>query len=241
MGSRFEPGDSLDFFPTPPWATRALMEHAFPALRIDPQEFGFVSEPACGEGHMAEVLREYCSTVLASDVFGYGYGDVRDFLRVEAPARPDWIITNPPFGENTIRSCCGRSVSRASALPCSTDRSGQSRELSAGRRYSAIRPPTLAAFFVERVNLCKGRWEPDGDTATAYCWLVWLHGVAPRAPMWIPPGCRKALNRPGDVARFTAHPVQRRAGDKRVVDSAHAIAARDGASRSHDNRSATPQ
>jgi hypothetical protein len=54
------------------------------------------------------------------------------------------------------------------------------------------------------VNLCKGRWDPDGGTATAYCWLVWIKGVSPRPPFWIPPGCRKALTLPTDRERFAA-------------------------------------
>jgi len=77
-------------------------------------------------------------------------------------------------------------------------------------RYETIfrdHPPTLIAFFAERVNLCKGRWEPDGTTATAYIWLVWIKGAAPRPPFWIPPGQREALTQPDDAERFTAHPV----------------------------------
>lgn len=30
MARRVEPADSLDFFPTPPWATRAFCEHVMP-------------------------------------------------------------------------------------------------------------------------------------------------------------------------------------------------------------------
>jgi len=30
MAQRFEAKDSLDDFPTPPWATRALLEHVIP-------------------------------------------------------------------------------------------------------------------------------------------------------------------------------------------------------------------
>ena len=52
-----------------------------------------------------------------------------------------------------------------------------------------------------------GRWEPDGGTATAYIWLVWIKGHAPLAPFWIPPGQRAACSRPDDVERFTASPV----------------------------------
>jgi hypothetical protein len=35
MAQRREPPDALDYFPTPPWATRALFEHVLPALGID--------------------------------------------------------------------------------------------------------------------------------------------------------------------------------------------------------------
>src|SRR5258707_1348860 len=72
-------------------------------------------------------------------------------------------------------------------------------------RYELIfrdRPPTLCAFFVERVNLRRGHYDHKGSTATAYCWLVWIHGDAPRAPFWIPPGCRKELTRSEDAERF---------------------------------------
>ena len=81
-------------------------------------------------------------------------------------------------------------------------------------RYESIFrdcPPTLVAFFVERVCLCKGRWDPDGSTATAYAWFTWIHGEAPRPPFWIPPGCRERLTLPDDVIRFTTHPVTRKA------------------------------
>lgn len=68
MASRREPPGSLDFFPTPPWATRALMQHvlaAEPYLRT-------CWEPAAGRGHMADVLAEYFDTVHRSDVYDYG-------------------------------------------------------------------------------------------------------------------------------------------------------------------------
>jgi hypothetical protein len=79
MSSRGQPAKSLDFSPTPPWATRALMEHVMPVLGV--REFHSGWEPACGEGHMAEVLREFFEEVIATDVFDYGYGDaVHDFL-----------------------------------------------------------------------------------------------------------------------------------------------------------------
>jgi hypothetical protein len=48
---------------------------------------------------MAAVIAEFVgATVIASDIFDYGFGRTpRDFLHDPPPARPAWIITNPPF------------------------------------------------------------------------------------------------------------------------------------------------
>jgi hypothetical protein len=210
MGSRQEPDDSLDFFPTPPWATRALIERVFPHLDArDDCPRAIAWEPACGEGHMAEVLREYFSDVHATDIRDYGYGEhIIDFLNCRAQDDSDWIITNPPFGDNSEKF-----VLRALDLA----RVGVAmfvrlQWLETNGRYERIfrdNPPTLIAFFAERVNLCKGRWEPEGSTATAYIWLVWIKGAKPQAPFWIPPRCREALTRPDDAERFTQKPVQK--------------------------------
>ena len=74
MNRRLDPVDSLDFFPTPPWATRALFKHVL----LDAH--GTAWEPAAGAGHMAEVMRECFAQVHASDVFDYGVGyDIAPF------------------------------------------------------------------------------------------------------------------------------------------------------------------
>jgi hypothetical protein len=212
MGSRQEPDDSLDYFPTPPWATRALIEFALPELGFVGRELGSVWEPACGEGHIAAVLKEYTGTVYATDVFDYGtehQGRLCDFLDPSnyaphvKPGRYDWIITNPPFDEKAIQF-----VLRALDLAeIGVAMFVRLQWIEGVERYETLfkpHPPTLFAPFVERVNLCKGRWDPDGGTATAYCWLVWIKGVSPRPPFWIPPGCRKALTLPTDRERFAA-------------------------------------
>lgn len=210
MGSRVEPTDSLDFFPTAPWATRALIEHVIAKLeRRGHCKWQTAWEPACGEGHIAEVLREYFKAVCATDIHDYGYGSrlKSDFLSEETFGNPDWIITNPPFGDKTeafvlkALKLAGTGVAMFVRLQW----------LETIGRYETVfrdRPPTIIAFFAERVNLCKGRWEPDGSTATAYIWLVWIKGAEPRAPFWIPPGCREALTHADDAERFTAHPVR---------------------------------
>ena len=95
MSQRIESRDSLDNFPTPPWATRALIEHVLPG-KTTLQEMSCL-EPACGAGHMAKVLHEYFGKVRCADVADYGYGEVQDFLSPHIVNGMDWIITNPPF------------------------------------------------------------------------------------------------------------------------------------------------
>lgn len=216
MGSRQEPDDSFDYFPTPPWATRALCEHVLPAAGFPSMRLGIAWEPACGEGHIAEPLAEYADKVIATDVFDYGYGSIQDFLEVGiGPPKCDWLVTNPPFGDRAIEFVL-RSLSMLDHGVISTGVAMFFRSqwaVEGVERYEEIfrdRPPTLCAFFVERVNLCKGRWDPEGSTATAYCWLVWVKDAKPLPTFWIPPGCRQALTHPDDAARFTAHPVIRK-------------------------------
>ncbi|WP_165644338.1 hypothetical protein [Oharaeibacter diazotrophicus] len=51
----------------------------------------------------------------------------------------------------------------------------------------------------------RGRWEPEGNTATSYAWVVWRKRVFAAGDTrltWIPVGCREALTMPGDVERF---------------------------------------
>jgi hypothetical protein len=225
MGSRQEPDDSLDWFATPPWATRALVELVLPQADIFWERepgLGKIWEPACGDGIMSEVLAEYSGRVFGSDIHDYCGNNIRDFLTVNAiPGEFDWIITNPPFrGDGIVPvvqadralEFTHRALDLAGVGVAIFVRSQWAVE--GIERYETLfrdRPPTLFAPFVERVNLCKGAWNPDGKTATAYCWLVWLkleHGngalQAPRPPYWIPPGCRVALHRPDDIARFAA-------------------------------------
>lgn len=198
MAQRHEPRDSPDDFPTPPWATRALIEHV-----IGPDAVRGLDclEPACGRGYMSLPLGEYFETVASSDAYVYGFGPVRDFLEYPFEAQShDWVITNPPF------RLAEEFVDRAMVVA----RHGvailaRTVFLESVGRYEGIfrnRPPSKFAQFTERVAMVKGRLDPKASTATGYAWFVWEKGATtePRL-MWVPP-CRRALERPGDyVAR----------------------------------------
>lgn len=194
MAQRHEAKDSRDDFPTPPWATRALIEHV-----IGPENIARAAclEPACGNGHMAKVLNEYFANMTCSDIHPYGYGEVRDFLNdTSAFDVVDWVITNPPFrlAEEFFLKAMAHSRKGVALLTRTTFIE------SVGRfnRIFNVTPPSKVAQFVERVPMVKGRLDAKASTATSYAWIIWEKGVAEHSRMvWIPP-CRKSLERPFD-------------------------------------------
>jgi hypothetical protein len=193
MAQRVEPKESLDDFPTPPWATRALMEHVLSDSTRNMSCF----EPACGQGHMAKVLSEYFRRVDASDIADYGFGRTADFLAThKTVGQYDWIITNPPF--NLAEKFVNLSLDVVTQGVAILVRTVFIESVGRYERLFRERPPAFFAQFVERVPMVKGRLDPKASTATGYSWLVWAknHRGAPRL-VWIPP-CRRRLERPGD-------------------------------------------
>ena len=194
MAQRSEANDSLDDFPTPPWATRGLFEHV-----LDKQSLSNLTclEPACGAGHMAKVLAEYFCEVRSSDVHDYGYGVVRDYLAFPYETGScDWVITNPPF--RLAEAFVHRSLNVARKGVAVLVRTVFLE--SVGRYENLFRdtPPTKFAQFTERVPMVKGRLDSKASTATGYAWLVWdKQSASVPQLVWVPP-CRKTLEREGD-------------------------------------------
>jgi hypothetical protein len=198
MAQRSEPHDSLDFFPTPPWATRALFEHVLYAKTFKDQHLW---DPACGDGAMVRVLFEYSRHALGSDVHNYGEGfRSHDFLLPFVPWegwRPDWIITNPPF--RLAEQFVWHGLEIAERGVAVLVRSVFIESIGRYKNLFKTRQPAVMAQFVERVPMVKGRLDKAAVTATSYCWLVWTRRQRAIATelIWIPP-CRGQLERPGD-------------------------------------------
>lgn len=205
MQRRAEPHSSLDDFPTPPWATRALLEF------LGKQGFtagGKAREPAANRGHMVRPLAEWFDTVDASDVHDYGAGfPVQDYLFGPDPELVDWTITNPPF--RLAEDFIARAM-RTSREGCAFIlRSAFLESVGRFERLFSQRPPTFVLQFSERVVMHKGRLAPEGSSATAYAWLIWLNPRAGHASgatelFWAPP-CRARLERPGDYPEAPVH------------------------------------
>lgn len=81
--------EANDYYATPPSAVEMLLKL---------EDFSkTIMEPACGQGHIAEILKSHGYTVCATDLIdrGYGVGNV-DFFSINDPTDMD-IITNPPY------------------------------------------------------------------------------------------------------------------------------------------------
>lgn len=194
MAQRSEAADSLDDFPTPPWATRAFCEHILGGMSLDRLS---VWEPACGRGDMAQVLGEYFEDVKSSDVFDYGYGACRDFLK--GPIEPksvDWVITNPPF--KAAEQFYERAAVVARKGIALLTRTVFIESVGRYERMFLPHPPTAVAQYVERVPMVKGRLDQKASTATGYAWLIWEIGTnGPTVLKWVPPS-RKRLEQKSD-------------------------------------------
>jgi hypothetical protein len=198
ISQRIEDKNSLDDFPTPPWATRALIEHIIGKDRVADCN---VWEPAVNRGFMSRPLQEYFKAVAESDIHDYGQRAVCDFLNADdTRGLFNWIITNPPF--NKAQQFIEKSQRIATDGVAMLVRTSF---LEGCMRYQTMylkNPPDIVAQFSERVPMVKGRIDKKASTATSYCWLVWYIDHLPDVEKttvlrWIPP-CRKQLEREGD-------------------------------------------
>ena len=197
MQQRNVDADPFDYFPTPCWATRALLEKL---SGPDCAPEMTVMEPACGEGYMTRPLLEYFKTVLSMDIQDMGQEVVRDYLTPADETKVDWTITNPPFkvAKEFIEVALNNSTHGVAVFVRIAFLEGQTRYAELFRHL----PPTEVYTFVERVPLCQGWVDPDLSSATCYVWMVWRKADVrksgePYDGHFIAP-CRKRLEREGD-------------------------------------------
>ncbi len=208
MQRRSLPARGLDFFPTPPWATRAFLHEV---LKAEFASFclNSVWEPAAGAGHMAEVLGEIFPRVHRSDVEDYGTGHaVGSFIGqgpdVIASVPVEWIITNPPF--NLAVDFAQRALREAKVGVALLLRTSW---IEGGERYERLfrdRPPRFVAQYCERVPMVAGRYDPAASVATSYAWFVWHEADFRKETrlLWIAPGAKARHLRDSDLKRWAS-------------------------------------
>lgn len=166
IGSRICGGNTAykrnasDYYPTPPEVTQALLNF------LDLPKGTSIWEPACGEGHMVDVMQNNGLQVVGTDLW-MGV----DFLNAELPEEVSWIITNPPFSqaEQFIRKCAQHGRPFALLL--------KSQYWHAAKRVSLF-------FDITPAFVLPLTWRPDflfkkrgaGSPLMDVAWCVWLPG-----------------------------------------------------------------
>ncbi|MGU3391662.1 hypothetical protein [Sphingomonas sp. M1A8_2b] len=175
---RFADLDGPDFFPTPAWATHAL---------IDNEQFsGDIWESACGNGAMSEVLNLTGAPVLSSDLHDRGYGEQDiDFLRGSRCA--DNIVTNPPYNaaEGFVEAGLRKANKKLALLLRLAFLEGANRQ----RTIFTHAPPSRVWVFSERITFYPAGAIPKGSGTTAYAWFVWDKDASSGTDLrWFKPG-----------------------------------------------------
>lgn len=159
-----------DFYPTPPEVTKALLDF----LRL-PKET-LIWEPACGQNHMVDAMREYGYRVIGTDI-----QEGTDFLSADLPKGTSWIVTNPPFSKAAefIERAAQHNIPFALLL--------KSQYWHARRRLGMFReiPPAYILPLTWRPDfLFKERG--NGSPLMDVMWCVWNGGPANRETRYIP-------------------------------------------------------
>lgn len=213
MQQRSEPHDSLDDFPTPPWATRAICRRL---MDYTPRPLGdlMARDPCANRGHMVRPLQEHFAEVYAADCHPYRPDfKVADFLFPEPLKMVDWTFINPPFklAAQFIERALATSRYGVVCIARTSFLEGEKRALNLFRDHR----PSHIYQFAERVVMLRGRLVQSGkpdpfnlddddeprkaSTATSYAALVWHLERDNRTTLfdWIEP-CRSEFEVPGD-------------------------------------------
>lgn len=156
-GGKKENRRELDFYPTPPEVTIALMEFLKSIGYPLPHSCW---EPACGDGAMVNVLKKYIPQVDGTDIKN-GY----DYLKLHY-TRYQSIITNPPFNlsEQFIKKALNEAPLVAMLLKSQYWHAKKRYELFMQHKPACILPLT---------------WRPDfkgenGSPTMEVYWTVWI-------------------------------------------------------------------
>ena len=175
---RFADLDGPEFYPTPRWATFALIEN-------EPFKGG-IWECACGDGAMTAVLEEVNQYVYSSDLYDRGFGEIGvDFL--DANKRHANIITNPPY--NSAEGFVAAGLRNAGGKFALLLRLAF---LESAHRAITIfhqSPPSRVWVLSERITFYPKGAVRAGSGTTAYAWFVWdKDHFGPTELAWFKPG-----------------------------------------------------
>lgn len=162
-----------DFYATDPATIPPLLKVLGPDWEAGNK---LIWEPACGAGHLSQILELYGHQVISTDLIdrGYGVGGI-DFLQpTPYDNLPyDAIITNPPF--KYALEFVEKSL-RIAPVVCMFLRIGF---IESERRDALFtnNPPRYIAVFRKRARTSKNAAFPkDESSATCHAWFIWYRG-----------------------------------------------------------------
>jgi hypothetical protein len=175
---RFADLEGPDFFPTPAWATYALIDNE----KLE----GDIWESACGNGAMSKVLEHTGQRIISTDLFDRGFGEIgEDFLATRRCAAN--IVTNPPYNaaEGFVRSGLSQSTKKFALLLRLAFLEGSNR----ANTIFAKAPPSRVWVFSERITFYPSGAIQKGSGTTAYAWFVWdKNALGSTELKWFKPG-----------------------------------------------------
>lgn len=181
--------DGPDYYPTPEWGTKALLKY---------ETFtGNILEPCCGDGAMAEVLKETNCEIFASDIYDRGYGDVCDFFNIKE--KYDNIITNPPY--NIAENIIEHALAIANVKVCMLVRTAFLESISRYKRFYSKNPPNRVYVFSERLSMYPAGNTITGGGTTSYSWFVWDFTSKNNTTelKWIAPGLKPRIKKKNNI------------------------------------------
>ena len=157
--------EEYDYYATDPIAAKLLLQL---------ESFNNILEPACGQGHLSKVFKEFGLKVKSTDLIYRGYGQQKDFFKYKK-----WngdIITNPPykyareFVEHSLNIVPPKSKV-VMFLKLSFLETKRRKKLF--KKY----PPKTVYVSSSRIICAKnGDFKTFDKSAIAYAWFVWEKG-----------------------------------------------------------------
>ena len=161
-----------DFYSTNPAAIDALFEVESFTTNI--------FEPAAGNGHLSERLKEHHCNVYSSDLIqrDYHLDRVEDFLTIKKMPLEDMdVVTNPPY--NLAMEFVYKALELLpEGYKCAMFLKLQFLETQKRRKLFDIYPPKHIYVFSKRMGCLKGAKLDDEikPGAMAFAWYVWEKG-----------------------------------------------------------------
>jgi len=160
----------LEFYVTPPEATRALLSM---------EEFeGSIWEPACGNGAISKELTNAGYDMVSTDLAYRGFGKSGvDFLKTDTPLAKN-IVTNPPYGTHGLADAfIRRALIHTKKTGGKVAMLLNLRSLCHPRRHQKfIKTPPSAIYAIDEL-ICWTYGKPTSKftriAKQQYYWMVW--------------------------------------------------------------------